>query len=83
MPVQGADVVKAHVGEEAARHERRTHTVLDVLGRPVDALADVRDALEKVLDILFRTVVARCDAEARQILGHRADVRRDGHAVVV
>ena len=36
-----------------------------------------------MLDVLFRTVVSRCDAEARQILGHRADVRRDGHAVVV
>ena len=68
VPVQGTDVVKAHIGEEAARHERRAHAVLDVLGRPVNAIADVRDALEEILDVLLCTMIARCDAKARQIL---------------
>ena len=64
VSIQWADVLKAHVGKNAARHEHGTHAVLDLFRRAAYTFADVRDTFEEALDVLFCAMIARSDAKA-------------------
>ena len=83
MAVDRADVVEAHLLEQAARHEHGAHAVLEVARRLVDLVADVRDAHEQAAHVALGARVLRRDADAREVLAHGTDIGVDGHLVVV
>ena len=83
VAVERADVVEAHLLEEAARHEDGAHAILEVARRLVDLVADMRDAHEQAAHVALGARVLRRDADAREVLAHGADIGVYRHLVVV
>ncbi len=83
VAVDGSHVVETHVLEHVTRVQTVFQKFLDV-GDPLHgSVAEDRDLEESVLDFVLEAVVGRVGPDGRKVHRQRADVRRDGHLVVV
>ena len=78
MAVNRTDIAKAHFLEQRAAHRHAAHVFLGLAGRFLDTNG-LGDAFAELADI---AVAFRRD-EARKIMAHRPDGRRDRHVIVI
>ena len=83
VAVDRPEVLDAEVGEQLLRRERVLHPRLDRVQRRVERAADHRGAGERLLALLQHALVAGLQPQRRQPVGHAADRRGVGAAVVV
>ena len=83
VAVDGADVLDAEVGEHALRGEGVLEAGLGGVEAGVGGAPEHGDALDDLLDLLERGLVAGVEAQAREAFGEAADGGRVGAAVVV
>ena len=82
MPIYGAIIFKAHLLKERRSEEHTLPVLLEPVRQAVEALSAGHLCRDGAIG-LFDAVIARPRADERKMLGNAADVRRDGHAVVV
>ena len=83
MAVDGADIVKPQGIEELPIHKQGFQEVPELFDESKHRHSDVRDFLQAPAHAALEAPIGLALAEAGQIVAHRADVRGNGHRVVV
>src|SRR3954471_20984477 len=83
VAVDDADVRPVEFLPPQARRPERLDRLLELWAETLERRADAGQLGEALLDALARVPQLRVQADAVEVARHRADVRRDRHAVVV
>ena len=79
MAVYGSDVIEPQFLEQSARHDHAFHVFFHAFGQ----FPYRRDGTQHGFAALAHTAIDPAGKYARQVIGHGADIGRDGHVVVV
>ena len=82
VAIDRAVIDEAHLLEKGRAEHELLPALLDGVGKAIDRLAAGHLGRDRA-EGLFQPEIARPDADLRQMLGDTADIRSNGHAVVV
>ena len=82
MPVDGAEIGKAEAVKKIRPQKRPAEALFKLMGKLIELLPAGNFRREGAVAELEAEII-RTQANLCQMPGNRADVRRDGHAVIV
>ena len=82
VPVDGAEIGKAEAVKKIRAQKRPAEALFKLMGKLIELLPAGYFRREGAVAELEAEII-RTQANLRQMPGNRADVRRDGHAVIV